>query len=344
MSLVGALTGNVASSLAGGATSTGAAGGNRIYYGGLPLMLRNNRRATVVSKANRVIQATPRHKFMFYACFTPGSGAAGANFQSWQSGFAFQINKVDRVKASPKTQTLNQYNRKRSVHTGIDYGDLSLTLHDTVDDRVLRVWRDYHKWYFGDGRPKNPTDWKSGVIRGREDFPITNGWGFSPQGGANGNNSFFDTLDVYTFYGKKYTQVTFWNPKIESITFDAMDASATSELAIVDMTIKHEGFAYTQVAAPVGNKEIELFGLNIGDYFEPADAFGGVNSFLLDLNDQLENTLDSLLGSVSQIPFVGGVLAGLGSNAIRASGVTGFLPRAARAVSGTTLSRWGSFR
>lgn len=344
MSILSSLTGNVASSLTGGATSTGAAGGTRTYYRGLPIMLRNNKRATVVSKANRVIQATPRHKFMFYACFTPGSGAQGANFQSWQAGFAFQINKVDRVKASPKTQTLNQYNRKRHVHTGIEYPDLSLTLHDTVDDRVLRVWRDYHKWYFGDGRPKNSTAWKSSVIVGREDFPVTNGWGFSPQGGANGNNSFFDTLDVYTFYGKKYTQVTFYNPKIESITFDAMDANATSELATVDMTIKHEGFAYTQVAAPVGNREIELFGLNIGDYFEPADAFGGVNSFLLDLNDQLENTVDSLLGGVSQIPFVGGVLAGLGSNAIRASGVTGFLPRAARAISGTSLSRWGSFR
>jgi hypothetical protein len=344
MSILSSLTGNVTSSLTGGATSTGAAGGTRTYYRGLPLMLRNNKRATVISKANRVIQATPRHKFMFYACFTPGSGAQNANFQSWQSGFAFQINKVDRVKASPKTQILNQYNRKRSVHTGIEYPDLSLTLHDTVDDRVLRVWRDYHKWYFGDGRSKNSTAWKSSVIIGREDFPVTNGWGFSPQGGANGNNSFFDTLDVYTFYGKKYTQVTFYNPKIESITFDAMDANATSELATVDMSIKHEGFAYTQVAAPVGNREIELFGLNIGDYFEPADAFGGVNSFLLDLNDQLENTLDSLLGGVSRIPFVGGVLAGLGSNAIRGSGVTGFLPRAARAISGTSLSRWGSFR
>lgn len=344
MSILGALTGNVASSLTGGATSTGAASGTRTYYRGLPIMLRNNKRATTISKANRAIQATPRHKFMFYACFTPGSGARGANFQSWQSGFAFQINKVDRAKASPKMQTLNQYNRKRSVHTGIEYPDLNLTLHDTVDDRVLRVWRDYHKWYFGDGRPKNSTAWKSGVIQGREDFPVTNGWGFSPQGGTNGNNSFFDTLDVYTFYGKKYTQVTFYNPKIEGITFDAMDASATSELTTIDMTIKHEGFAYTQVAAPVGNKEIELFGLNLGDYFEPADAFGGVNSFLLDLNDQLENTVDSLLGGVSNIPFVGGVLAGLGSNAIRASGVTGFLPRAARAISGTSLSRWGSFR
>jgi hypothetical protein len=345
MSILGAITGNVTQALTGGVTSTGAAAGSRIYYRGLPLMLRNNKRATVVNKANRVIQATPRHKFMFYACFTPGVGAKGQNFQTWQSGFAFQISKVDRAKASPKLQTLNQYNRKRVVHTSIDYPDISLSLHDTVDDRVLKVWRDYHKWYFGDGRPKSAAvSWKTGVINNRTDFPVGNGWGFSPQGGANGNNSFFDTLDVYTFYGKKFTQVTFYNPKIESITFDAMDSSAISELASIDMGIKHEGFVYTQVAAPVSAKEVQLFGLDIGDYYEPSDAFGGVNSFLLDLNDNIESTVDSLLGGVSQIPFVGGVLAGLGSNAIRASGVTGFLPRVARALGGTTLSRWGSFR
>ena len=307
-------------------------------------MLRNNKRASVITKTNRVIQATPRHKFMFFACFTPGVGARGQNFQTWQSGFAFQIASVDRVKASPKLQTLNQYNRKRIVHTNIDYSDVQLQLHDTVDDRVLKVWRDYHRWYFGDGRPKNAaTTWRSGVIRGREEFPVSNGWGFSPPAGANGNTNFFDTLDVYTFYGKKYTQVTFYNPKISDITFDRMEAAST-ELSSVEMTIKHEGFTYTKVAAPVGKREVELFGLDLGDYFEPADAFGGVNSFLLDLNDNLESTLDSLLGGVSQIPFVGGVLAGLGSNAIRASGVTGFLPRTARAISGTTLSRWGSFR
>lgn len=345
MSILGAITGNVAQTVTGGNAQIGAATGTRIYLGGMPLMLRNNRTATVVNKANRVIQAAPRHKFMFYACFTPGLGAQGRNFQSWQSGFAFQISRVDRAKASPRTQTLNQYNRKRIVHTGIEYGDLSLQLHDTVDDRVLRVWRDYHKWYFGDGRSKNAaTTWRSSVINSRENFPVSNGWGFAPNAGVNGNTNFFDTLDVYTFFGKKYTQVTFYNPKIDNITFDAMDHNSPNDLATVEMNIKHEGFTFTNVAAPIGSREIELFSLNRGDYFEPADSFGGVNSFLLDLNDQLEDTVDSLLGGVSNIPFVGGVLAGLGSNAVRASGVTGIIPRVTNAISGTSLSRWGTFR
>lgn len=345
MSVPSAIAGGVAS--IGGQVLSGGpnnqTGGSRTYYRGLPLMLRTSSTSTKISKANRSIMAMPRQKFLFYASFTPGASLGNANFSSWQAGFAFQISRVDRAKASPQVKSLNQYNRKRLIHTGIEYPDLSMQLHDTVDDRVLRVWRDYHKWYFGDGRPKNKqSTWNSGVIQSRESFPVSNGWGFSPSPGRGQDTNFFDKLDIYTFYGKKFTQITFYNPKIESITFDAME-SASSDLSTIDMNIKHEGFEYTQVATPISNKEINMFGLNLGDYYEPADAFGGVNSFLLDLNDQLEGTIDSLLGGVANIPFVGGVLAGLGSNAIRASGVTGFLPRIARGLAGTSLSRWGRF-
>lgn len=346
MSILGAIAGNVAQTVAGGlfgGSTGGAAAGNRTYYRGLPLIERNNRTASVITKSNRSVQAMPRQRFLFYASFTPGPALRSVDFQSWQKGFAFQIAQVDRAKASPHLKLLNQYNRKRLVHTGIEYNDLQMVLHDTVDDRVLKVWRDYHQWYFGDGRKKTAsTSWKTSVIRSREDFPITNGWGFSPPNVMSWDTNFFDTLDVYTFYGKKFTQVTFYNPKIDSISFDNVSYSS-SELSTVEMSIKHEGFAYTNVAAPVGKKQVQLFGLNLGDYFEPSDAFGGVNSFLLDLNDNIESAVDSLLGNVSSIPFVGGVLAGLGSNAIRASGVGGLPTRAARALSSSSLSRWGRF-
>ena len=109
------------------------------------------------------------------------------------------------------------------------------------------------------------------------------------------------------------------------------------------MSIDHEGYEYANVAAPISEKEVELFDLNGGDYYEPADAFGGVNAFLMDLNDNLENSLDSLLGNVRNIPFVGGVLAGLGGNVIRASGVTGLVPRLTRGLASSSLGRWGNF-
>ena len=325
--------------------SGGVSGGNRAYLRGLPLMLRSSRYATVHNKVGRAILAMPRQKFLFYATFNAGTKLQRhPDFSSWQQGFAFQISKIDRPKTTPQLKTMNQYNRKRIVHTGIEHGDMSITLHDTVDDRILRVWRDYYQWYFGDGRPKKDADsWKTSVIQKREDFSVGNGWGFSPPATTGWDTNFFDSLDIYTFYGKKYTKLTIYNPKIAAINWEGMDTES-SALLTVEMTIQYEGFAYTAVAQPLDATLINKFNLNGGDYYEPEDLFGGVNAFLLDLNDSFESALDGILGTARNIPFVGQVLSGLGSNAVRASGVGGFVPRVTQALASTSLGRWGNFR
>jgi len=328
-----------------GDTSQARPAGNREYLRGLPLIMRDSRYAKLHNKANRVIQAMPRQKFLYYATFTPSPEIAKTrkDFGSWQAGFAFQIAKIDRPRTVPQLRDLNQYNRKRVVHTGVKFEQLNLTLHDTVDDRVLRVWRDYYEWYFGEGRIKNDRNsWKSSVVVRRDDMPMDRGWGFSPPNIMPYDTNFFDTLDIYTFYGKKYTHIRVYNPKIANINFDSLE-SASSDLATVEMTIDHEGYEYYDVAAPITGVEVERFNLNGGDYYEPADAFGGVNAFLMDLNDNLEASIDGLLGSARSIPFVGGVLAGLGSNAVRASGITGFLPRLTQGLGSSSLRRWGNF-
>jgi hypothetical protein len=342
--LAGLTAGGLSSVVAQNINLAGVSGnGNRTYYGGLPLMVRFSNYATVHNKAGRSIQAMPRQKFLFYATFNAGvSVPSHPNFGDWRTGFAFQIQKTDRPKASPQVKSLHQYNRQRLVQTGIKYDPLTITFHDTVDDRILRVWRDYYTWYFGDGRTRsNETkSWGSSVL----DTPITldKGWGFSPPMTTNRTN-FFDSLDIYTFYGKKYTQVRMYNPKITSMTFDEMDTES-SALSTAGMTVEHEGFAYVAVAQPLGSREINLFNLTAGDYYEPTDLFGGLNSFLMDINDSLTGAVDSLLNNVAgNIPFVGQALAGVGSSLIRSSGVTSIIPSTTSRLAGSSLNVWGKY-
>lgn len=324
----------------------GASAGSRTYYRGLPLILRNSRYATKHTKTNRVISAMPRQKFLFYASFNAGPAISRLReFSSWQSGFAFQIKTIDRPKFSPEAKILKQYNRKRVIYTGIDYADLSITFHDTVDDRVLRVWRDYYNWYFGDGRLRpnstsgNATAWRSSVIE--REFSIGSGWGFSPQPGPD--NNFFESLDIYTFYGGKYTKMRVYNPKISSLEFDSMETES-SGLNSINMTVKHEGVAFEEVAYKLSPELISKFNLNGGDYYEPPDLFGGVNTFLLELDDSIQNAVDGLLNNVaSNVPFVGQVLSSLGSRVISASGVTGIGGRIAQRIGSSSLNRWGRF-
>lgn len=317
-----------------------AVGGSRTYYGGFPLMLRNSKYATVINKANRTIQAMPRQKFLFYASFNPGSAITETvDFSSWTNGFAFQISKIDRPKFTIDVKQLNQYNRKRLIHTGIQYDPVNIVFHDTVDDRVLRVWQQYYKWYFGDGRGKANTIWNRPVLQDT----TANGWGFSPPNIHPYNTQFFESLDIYTFYGKKYTQHRMWNPKIASIDFDSMDTES-SAFANVTMNIKHEGVDYMATSQPLTSDLIAKFALDKGDYYEPQDLFGGVNAFLLDISDGLQNAVDGLLNNVSQnVPFVGQALAAYGSRVIGATNVTGFPTSIAQKLSASSLGKWGRF-
>ena len=325
--------------------------GSRTYYNGLPLIMRNSKYATVHNKANRTIRAMPRQKFLFYATFNPGAAliAQGVkDFSSWQTGFAFQINKIDRPKFTIDVKNLNQYNRKRLVHTGIEYDPLTINFHDTVDDRVLRVWQGYYKWYFADGRPKSNTEWSRSILD--TPLPFTNGYGFSPPNDPTvfksmGNNTnFFESLDIYTFYGKMFTKHRVWNPKITSIEFDSMDTES-SAFSAANMTIKYEGVTYEAIAKPITSKEITLFNLDAGDYYEPADLFGGFNSVLMGISDDIQEAVDGLLNNVSRnVPFIGQALAGVGSKLITASGIASFPTRIAQKLStNSLLSKWGKF-
>jgi hypothetical protein len=334
-----------------GLFSTGSStvnNGNRTYFNGEPITLRSSHYATRFTKTAQMVQAMPRQKFLFYASFTPNPATGLKDFGSWQKGFAFQTQKVDRPKATPQVKKLHQYNRKRLVQTGIDYADVSITFHDTVDDRVLKVWQQYHNWYFGDGRggnglgKSNPTRtqaWSSSVVE--SNFSIASGWGFSPPASTNKTN-FFDSLDVYTFYGKTYTQVRMWNPKIVSMDWDGMD-SESSNLTTCTMSIEHEGFEYVAVGQKISQSQINQFGLNQGDYFEPSDLFGGLNSSLLGVQDTLQGGIDNLLNNLSGIPFVGGALAGAGGQLIKSTGVSGIIPKITGNLSSSGLSRFGSF-
>ena len=86
-----------------------------------------------------------------------------------------------------------------------------------------------------------------------------------------------------------------------------------------------------------------MFGLNRGDYYEPSDAFGGVNTWLLGISDQLETATDNLLANVSGIPFVGQALAGQAGRFIASTGVTGYPAKFAQRLSASSLGKWGNF-
>ena len=59
-----------------------------------------------------------------------------------------RISEIQMPAHSIKTQTLNQYNKKRTIQTGIDYTPISMSVYDTRDAEIERFLVGYNNHYY----------------------------------------------------------------------------------------------------------------------------------------------------------------------------------------------------
>lgn len=209
----------------------------------------------------------PRQKNLFVVNFRKNGDAtttSGSNSSSslgtgtWNKDLGFLVKSVDRPSVEPKTEELNQYNKKRIIHTGYKIGQTRLTLYDTADSMAMRMWAEYSKYYFGDFRHQSTTSGTSNTDFQFDtvlpEFKDTNkaGFGFSPQSSTSTAATttsdytvpfFFDSISVYQVFGKKYVRFDLVNPKITSFDPDELDYS-NSEVASFSMQIACEAVLY----------------------------------------------------------------------------------------------------
>ena len=69
---------------------------------------------------------------------------------TWKQSIAFNAKSVDRPSITPTIEEVNQYGKKRQITTGYKTSPLRITLYETADCTVQRMWNEYSKWYFGD--------------------------------------------------------------------------------------------------------------------------------------------------------------------------------------------------
>jgi hypothetical protein len=172
---------------------------------------------------------------------------------TWNKDLGFLVKSVDRPSVEPKTEEVNQYNKKRIVHTGYKIGTTRITLYDTVDSMAMRMWSEYSKYYFGDFRHQtSTTDFQFDTTLSAFKDTGNLGFGFAPQSSTSTTTSttsdyatqfFFDTISVYQVFGKKFVQFDLINPKITSFDPDELDYS-NSEIATFTLQIACEAVIY----------------------------------------------------------------------------------------------------
>jgi len=220
----------------------------------------------------------PKPKFLFFVKFiqalsnstTPGPMAADTHRYSDPSeGIVFQVKTIDKPKFNIKTETLHQYNKKRVIQTQIDYQPMTITFHDDVSDHVIKFWKDYYEYYYGDARRTNSDSWREDIVTKNFDEADGRGWGYVGRfAGNNANNKhFLERIELYQFYGREFTLMSFVHPKISVFDHDANDYADGREGQGIRITFDYEGVIYDLESQRLNSEEEEIFNFS-NEYFD----------------------------------------------------------------------------
>jgi len=209
----------------------------------------------------------PRPKFLFTVNFNRPIGQGGVTrYGDWTTGVSFLIKSATRPNIAFKTETLNQYNKKRVIQTGIEYEPIEVTFYDTYDQRVVQMFKEYCQYYYGDFFGTR-TSWNYDVIASR--FQTAQGdldFGFNAPN-TNGNNAyFFSDIEFYQFGAGRFNKFTLINPKIQSFNYDDEDYSDNTSPQMIRIRFAYEGIIFEADNQPINQSLASDYGLDLGDF------------------------------------------------------------------------------
>lgn len=191
--------------------------------------------------------AAVRPKNLFYVRFER-SGAAAA----WKD-IGFLAKSVDRPAVQAEVQELNQYNKRRKVHTQWKSGGMRIVFYDTADSMAQRMFLDYGRHYFGDFRREPSTNDYAWDITSNTFLDSGQGFGFAPPGGStldDDANFFLHAVHIYQVFGGEYIHIALINPRITSFDPDNFDYS-DSDAALVVMSLEYDSILYRNNGQPL---------------------------------------------------------------------------------------------
>lgn len=171
------------------------------------------------SSAQGEIDAIPRNKYSF----TVSLNYVG----SPQPLDLTRIANIQMPTFTYRTQTLNKYNSKNIVQTGIDYTPITLTAYDTKDHYMEDFLKDYARYYFAG--PMNEDDYAS--------------WLQSPKGlELPQSRNFITTLTIKRKdTANRSNVIEIFNPYITNVDTDTLDY-ADSSASVFRVSFAYEGY------------------------------------------------------------------------------------------------------
>lgn len=227
----------------------------------------------------------------------------GAN-DNYRNGISSMVRTADLPGVRFKTDTLNQYNKKKIVQTGVEYDPVNISVYDTVGNEWLTMLMNYFSYHYMNPRNKThsslkreinadkPTQGGTDVVgskfgkNGTDDFD-SNAYGFN----TNVIGNYFERIDYVLYHGNKGVQYSIINPVLTGFKAGQIDYSSSDPLDF-QLTFEYESFTI--------NKDVN-FDLSVTDN----DRFENVSEFKSKVFQDDGGAINDIALKEREIEFLG---------------------------------------
>ena len=220
-------------------------------------------------------QDPPRQQFGGYVSFVLDRDLFGIPFfdevnnDELRVRMSSLIRTADLPQVEFKTQTMNEYNKKKIINTGIEYQAVTIRVVDTASNAWLQIIMKYFAYHYMNPRNKgNPGSRdinSTNIGQGGVDFigsqygeggPFdSNKYGYN----VNENPNFFERIDYVLYHAQKGVQYSLINPVMTGFTHTPLDY-ASNDVMEFTMTFQYESFTtYDEVNFDLTNIDLARF-------------------------------------------------------------------------------------
>lgn len=243
---------------------------------GVPLMYRDSHSAAnITDSSNLWYFNVPRYKFLYFIKFIPAVTTSDAvNVTSNLvdlSSQSYIVNSIQKPSVSFNSRTLNQYNKKRIIHTGRTYHPIECDMWDTGNNKFFDFFIMYMNYFYGDSLNTDYTAWLKDTTSSKFNSG-KNGWGYViPENSSLTTDQFLDRIQIYEFHGGDYRCMELINPKFTEVRFDDLSYGNGRDLSKFKIRIEYEGinFLSEDIELLSDTNLIEDMKLNQASFYEP---------------------------------------------------------------------------
>lgn len=231
------------------------------------------------------------------------------------------VKTIDLPGYNIKTETLNQYNRKKVVQTGVEYNPITLEFHDDNAGITSFLWESYFRYYYADSNytNRNPdgspaktssaytkTGSKNSMYGGAERLAYK--YGLDRGGKAQ---HFFTSIQVFQLHPQNvkstFTSFTLVNPIISKFQHDKLNQEE-SAFTVNNMTIEYEAVFYNRGNVKEGSIPANFGSIHYDHMPSPLTLAGGGGTGTLFGTGGVLSGINTALDDLQNGNFLGGII------------------------------------